>query len=315
MHDTVKIWYDSSLGLPADFMETRACITDQHERISKETGLVKQSGKLRNLILKSGEQGLHISGSLAKFHFGSNAHVLTRHDAEEAVKELSDLLHLPVERAKVCRFDLAQNFIMQRPVSDYICRMTEARYFKRDDYSDRQSVLFKNSLNAIVLYDKLRQLEHCRRHGEKEPIPELFQGRNVLRIENRFLRRLGRQFDRQSVTVADLYEPIFYKTALTKYRDGYFLIQKTRKETALDMRNVKTYEQSLAFFGLQNIGGYEMARQIIQSAFQRGAIQKHTYYKLLKKTRALALLKNGRETGDIIHELDEKVMQAVACYR
>jgi hypothetical protein len=310
MYDTVHFWLDARLHNLPDAEVVCSCLSNQRQEVDRETGDIVLKGDFRNLNVKAGWKGILIKNSLARFHYGSNACVLTRGDTEEAIKELSDCLHLPISAAKVCRFDLAQNFIMQHPVKDYLSRMSQVRYFRKSEYSDRQSLLFENGLRAIAVYDKGRQL--AKAHKE---IPDLFKGKNVLRYEYRFMRRLGKQFKREQVIGADLYDEIFYKRALDKWEQSYFLIQKVRKGKAICMHDVKSFIKSLAFYGIENIGGVDVALDLVKGAKARGEIQKQTYYRLMDAIKEVAIQKEKSESSDIIEELDSKVRQAVACYR
>jgi len=61
-------------------------------------------------------RGVNIKdGSLCKFHLGDNFKTLSRSETQKAIEQLSDTLHLPIEKACVSRIDIAQNFIVQNP--------------------------------------------------------------------------------------------------------------------------------------------------------------------------------------------------------
>jgi hypothetical protein len=60
-----------------------------------------------------------LKGSLAKYLFGDNLHTLTRWYTEEALKKLSDDLHIDLGKAKVTRLDVATNLHTKRPPADY----------------------------------------------------------------------------------------------------------------------------------------------------------------------------------------------------
>lgn len=86
------------------------------------------------------------------------------------------------------------------------------------------------------------------------------------------------------------------------------------------MTGQKEYLQSLAFYGLQNIGGIDVALDIIKGARLRGEIGKKTGQRLKKLTISIAQAKPATPgepaaAEDCIQELDSKVRQAVACYR
>jgi hypothetical protein len=216
-------------------------------------------------------------------------------------------LHLPIEQARVCRLDVAQNFIMMRPVIDYLSAFLTARYYKRTDIGDKGTVSFCNGLRKLLFYDKTRELEK-----HKQEIPDSFRGKNILRYECQFMRRIGKQFGRQIVTAENLYDEVFYRKPVKRWNAEYYLIQKVRSERALNMRGQREYLQSLALYGLQNIGGAEIALDLIKGARQRGEIGDKMSQRLKKLTIAIVQAREATEPpdGDFIRELDEKVGEA-----
>jgi hypothetical protein len=306
MYDTIKAFLNTS---ETGSLET--ALTDYRETVDPKTGDLWQRGTLENLRVRGGGRGVIIEGSLPVFKWGSNAMSMTRQATAEAIEEISDRLKLPIAEAQVWQIHLANNFIMRRPSIDYLTCMIAAPYYKRSDYADRETVNFKNTLRELCFYDKARELE-----SKKKPLPDLFNGKNILRYEARFKKRLSKQFKRQSVYAKDLSDEIFYMTAIKRWKEEYFLISKTRKDKALDMTGQREYLQSLAFYGLQNIG-VDTAIDLIKGARLRGEIGKKTGMRLKKLTLSIAQAGGSqvKEPDGCIQELDTKVRQAVACYR
>lgn len=307
MLDSIKVCY------PPGSPDLRAVLPDYKQLVNTETGDLTERGNLKNLRVSAGGRGLVIEGSLSKYRHECNALTMTRQACSEALAEIGDRLRIPIDEAQVWRFDMAHTFIMQRPASEYMSALVSAPYFKRTDFEDRQTVSFKNTLRELQFYDKVSELEE-----KGQNVPDIFKGKNTLRYEARFLRRLGNQFNKKTVTVKDLTEEIFYMQAVNKWKEQYFLIQKIRKDRALNMTGQKEYLQSLAFYGLQNIGGIDVALDLIKGARLRGEIGKKTGQRLKKLTLSIAQAKPatpGDPAEDCIQELDSKVRQAVACYR
>ncbi len=308
MFDTVTLWLDT-----CEAGKAVKALTEQRETIDRQTGETVLRGRLKNLTLKVTGQGVLVNGSLGKFLLGNNAQTLTRKTTAEALQALSDTLGLPMGEASLYRLDVAQNFIMKNPLQDYYSQLGEARYYKRSEFADRQSIQYVNGRRALIFYDKNAELEK-----KKVAVPELFKGRNVLRYEARFLHKLGEQFDRlPPVKASALGDEIFYIKALDKWCDEYFLIQKIARERALNMTNAKELERSLAFYGLMSIGGQDVALDLVRSAKSKGELSKMQFQRLRAKVKEIAgiSLKSGAPEAEAIHELDEKVRQAVNYYR
>jgi hypothetical protein len=198
---------------------------------------------------------------------------------------------------------------MNRPVIDYLSAFLAARYYKRWDIADKGTVSFRNGMRELLFYDKTRELEK-----KKEEIPDLFRGKNILRYECQFMRRLGKQFGKDIVTAENLYDEIFYRKPVNKWNAEYFLIQKVQKERALSMKGQKEYLHSLAFFGLQNIGGADVALDLIKGARQRGEIGDKMRQRLRKLTVDIVQARAAATeppAGDCIEELDENIRQTL----
>lgn len=307
MYDTCKAFLNTS---NTGRLET--VLSDYQERADTKTHEVWQSGRLENLRVRGSGKGITIEGSLPAYKWGSNAFSLTRQATEEVIEELSDRLHLPIALAQIWRFDLANNFTMKRPAIDYLACFMAAPHYKRFDFADRATVNFKNGLRELSFYDKARELE-----SKRKPIPDIFKGKNILRFESRLLKRIGKQFNRRSVYAKDLSDEIFYMRAINDYwKEPYFLINKIRKEMALNMKGQREYLKSVAFYGLQNIG-VDTAMDLIKSAHLRGEIGDKTAQRLRKLTLEITQAEKGQDKkpDDCIDELDAKVRQAAAFYR
>lgn len=305
MYDTVKLWLDTS---ETGRLET--VLADFQERVDPKTGDLKQWGNLKSLGVRAGNRGIVVEGSLPKYHFGNNLESMTRRATKEAIESISDALHLPIEQARVCRLDIAENFIMKRPVVDYLSTFLTARYYKRSDIADRGTVSFNNGLRMLCFYDKARELKRELKKN-KQVIPDDFKGKNILRYECRFIKRLGNQFGKKIVTAENLYDEIFYSKPVKKWNEEYFLIQKITKKRALSMNGQKKYLESLAFYGLQNIGGADVALDLIKGAWQRGEIDKNKRGRLRKLTIHISqpIASIELPSDDCIQELDDKIRQ------
>ncbi len=304
MFDTIKFrlnTYDTHKAL--------SVLEDAREHVDDGV-ITATTGKVRNMKARVNEYGISLNGSLAKFYFGNNLVSLTRKDTQRAIEELSDTLSLPMNDASIHRIDTAHNFFMKYPVPVYTSKFGGAPYFKKDTYSDKQGILYKNGSRAMTIYDKLKDAQ---RH--KETIPELFQKRNVLRYENRHTKRLRQQFKRP-ITASMLYDEEFYINLINRWKTGYFSIFKiNEKGLGLTMKGTKQLDKSLAFLGIQSIGGGEILFEEIKNRQLKGEIDKTQAMRLRKRVEELlsnpCIVKESEE----IKELDKKVRQAVEYYR
>ncbi|NIQ08084.1 MAG: hypothetical protein GWO20_20920, partial [Candidatus Korarchaeota archaeon] len=205
MYDTVKLTLAT--------LETEGIanlLTNPKETINKVTGECLESGYMENLLVKVSGNSVTICGSLSKFVNGNNVERLTRKATELAIEKLSDLLKLSLHQANVYRLDVAETLILKRPVREYLGLLGDSRYYDRCPQGKR-SLLYRSDQRAKAFYGKIHEM-HSKKKGEN--IPEVFQGRNALTYELRFLKRLARQFKRKAVKASDLFEQNFYIQAV-----------------------------------------------------------------------------------------------------
>jgi replication protein CRI len=308
MYDTIKLWKDCNKD------DLESILTNPITSIKIQTGEYFTYGKLENLRVNERSTGISVNGSLAKFFYNNNLERLTRKDTEQAIEKLSDLLNLEMQSARVYRLDVGSNFIMGKPVSEYLSLLGGIRYFKRSEIADRETLMYSNSKRSMVFYDKIKEIK---KHHEY--IPDLFQNRNVLRYEIKYLKRLAQQFCKdRPLTASDLYNEDFYINVLDRFKDEYFKIHRYKKfkiKDAINMKNSKELVNHLALLGLQSLGGEQIAFDMINDAKQRGELDKMQHKRLKDKVKELSSTEKYTEFNDAIFELDSKVRQAVSYYR
>ena len=248
--------------------------------------------------------------SLCKWYLGDNFKEMTRGDTKQAIEKLSDLLHLPMYKAAVTRLDFALNIITQHPTDVYFGHLGTLNHYKRLVQPD--GVYYCQNTEKFVLYDKVKEQ---RKAGVV--IPDLYQNRNVLRIEQRYLNRIG---DRLKTTVKGetLYNETFYNSLLYRWRDTYNGITKINDVT-LNFSVMKTKKDMnrLALLALvERFGGQVAFLALITEAQKRGELSKKQAYDLRTAVNE-AMKTNERitEPNEVITELDGKVKRAVRFYR
>ena len=146
------------------------------------------TGTLHGLKVSVSSYQLRVgNGSLCKYLLGDNFQSMGRGDVQQAVEKLSDELHLPMGRAIVTRLDVAENIITRHPTPVYLNHLGVLTYANRLLQPD--SLYYTKRDETLCFYDKLRE-----QRAKGEPIPDLYTGQNVLRYEQRYMRRLGATF-------------------------------------------------------------------------------------------------------------------------
>ena len=175
------------------------------------------------------------------------------------------------------------------------------------------SVYYQRAGNVLCFYDKNREQKR-----KREAVPELYEGRNVLRYEQRYTQHLARQLKVSEVTGALLYDVDFYMDLLNRWRDTYKNIQKINDIT-LNFQAMKT-KQELYKMGvlslIERAGGQMELIDQINEAQKRGELTNKQAYDLRQAVKDAGKVSEGfTMPNDAIQELDKKVKEAVMYYR
>ena len=311
MYDTVNFRLRQYEAGGVDFLAETSCyfdVTGTHN-FNGETVL---SGNLNGLKITVSRSGVNVKGgSLCKWYLGDNFQSMGRGDVKRAIEKLSDTLHLPIERASVTRLDIAQNIIVKHPTSVYYNHLGILAYAKRLEQPD--GLYYSQKDGQLVFYDKVKEQKI-----KREPIPELYTDRNVLRYEQRFTSRVATQLNVAEVTGALLYDENFYIRLLNGWRDDYKSIQKLN-DTTLNFQAMRT-KQDLYKMGVLSLmertgGQMEMFNQITE-AQKRGELTSKQAYDLRQAVNdACSIRESISAPNEAIQELDKKVNETVKYYR
>jgi hypothetical protein len=302
MYDTVSLKH-----ITTDFIKWHNLV-NVREITEQETGLVKMSGKLGNLQINEIQNGIKVFGSYPKYFLGNNLETLTRDLTIKATEKLSDELHLKMENSVMFRFDMAQNFIMQSRVINYLNCLDELGRFKKSIV--KKNIYFDTNRKQLIFYDKIAEMRN-----KRQMIPDCFKqyaGR-ILRFEMRYLRGLKRTFDRQ-ILLKDLTNESFYIELIKEWKSLYFQINKKNKLKFNDMalKNVKQFQIQLMLIGLNSLGIDEVNNMI---EFSRDELGRYQVKRIKDKIKQIKKTKELTEVNPLISELDSKVKNANPYYR
>ena len=313
MYDTVKMRLIVEEGRGISPLEDIPPLLDRLTGCSHLQGNEYVSGLLGDLHITVRPYAVRVSGgSLCKWHLGDNLRTLDRGMTREAIEHLSDILHLPMDEADITRLDFGTNLIMRRPVPVYLKHLGELRSWKRCDAAEAGSLYYWGNGKEINIYDKNRE-----RASAGEPIPGLYAGRNVLRYEIRYTKRLPKQLNRPYVTAADLYDRAFFDEMLHRWRDTYRAIQKINDITPdFSMITRKSDLNRLGVLALvEKYGGQQKFIGHIKTACATGVLTKKQAHDLRQAVNDACKLRPGlASTSEAIEELDSKISAAVKMY-
>lgn len=245
--------------------------------------------------------------SLCKYWLGDNFKTLTKGDTEQAIEKISSILHLPIPRATITAIDFANNFIMQHPERVYYPYLGQAKYYSRLEQPN--GLYYKNNLRQLVFYGK-----EYEQRIKRQPIPELYRNRNVLRYELRLRRQLRKQLKRNEITAGMLSDEVFYIDLLKKWKNEYLAIQKINSKL-IGMKptgSKKVLIENLALFTILEMGQAQVLDKVKEWQLS-GEINKKQAYDLRTYIKELTKVPIDDMGNELINELNKKIKEAARC--
>lgn len=311
MYDTVNFRLLQSEAGGVDFLsEIPCCLENLGEH--NYNGETVITGSLNGLKVSLSRFQLKVKdGSLCKWYLGDNFQTMGRGDTQRAIEKLSDTLHVPMSKATVTRLDIAQNFIMRHPPEVYLNHLGQLRFATR--LQEPNGLYYDQTGGRLCFYDKNREQK-----SHKKTIPELYEGKNVLRYEQRYTKRIASQFRVSEVTGAMLYDEAFYVSLLNRWKDTYGAIQKIN-DISLNFQAMRT-KQQLYKMGvlslIEQVGGQLQMLNQINEAQRMGELSKKQAFDLRQAINEACKTREGLTVpNEAIQELDKKVREAVKYYR
>jgi hypothetical protein len=241
--------------------------------------------------------------SLCKYLLGDNFKTLTRGDTKRAIDKISDTLHLPFHLSNITRIDFANNLIMQFPEEIYYPYLGEAQYYKR--LPQPNGLYYSNQLRQLVFYGK-----EYEQKVKRQPIPELYRNRNVLRYEIRFKKQLRQQFKKPVITAGLLCNETFYNELVNRWKGEYLAIQKINSKL-LNMKptgSKKELAENLALYSIIELGQSQVLSKVKEWQLS-GEISKKQAYDLRTFVKQLAKTPIDEKGNDLINELNKKIKE------
>jgi hypothetical protein len=197
---------------------------------------------------------------------------------------------------------------MQHETGLYYSSLGELQYYKRLEQNN--GLYYSNELRQLVFYGKVKEQK-----VKRQPIPELYQYRNVLRFEMRFKSRLRQQFNKPEITAGLLFDEVFYRDLVKRWKNEYFNIQKINSKY-MSMKptgSKKEFIENLALFSIIEAGQSQVLNTIKQWQ-ETGEISKKQAFDLRGYIKEIAQRPINEAGNELIIELNRKVKEAARNY-
>lgn len=313
MYDTINFRLNAhDVGGGVDFLEETTQYFEVVGCHEFADGQESVSGRLGGLKVIATRGCIKVKdGSLCKYALGDNYQTLGRRDVQEAIERLSDELHLPIDRATITRMDIAQNFIVRHPTDVYFARLGVLAYATR--LQEPHGLYYSLNGGRLAFYDKNQE-----QRAAHAAIPAMYDGRNVLRYEQRYTERIAKQMRRSEIPASMLYDEDFYVEVVNRWRDRYRAIKKIN-EITINFDFMKTIRNAhlLGLLSLiERAGGQQQMMEQIADAQRRGELKKKQAFDLRTAFNAACQTRTAISVpSDVIVELDKKIEEAVKYYR
>lgn len=305
MYDKVKLW----LPRTRHATDIAAYLDNAKEQTDLKTGEVCSIyGGYAGIKVDIHLNGIFITGSLPKFLLSNNIYSLDRHSTAEAIKKLSDGLHLPLDEAKVIELEFGQTFVMKHPVIYYLTKLGEMPRMLRCSLTP--GTLYykpkgKRQPKMFVFYDKGAEAT-----GKGGTLPTGFDEVNLLRYEMRFKGRLPQQLNAPEVTASTLSESEFYRQMVQRYQRHYFSILKLNQIKIKAMDKIKTVSDAYNVFVANLIAksGQAQIEAFFNALKENNTFKDRKYYTRLKnKIKSTATKAKFTEIDELAKELDNEI--------
>lgn len=299
MYDTTNLGLHSQGFSSSQFDLIGSILSNAEIKSDAKTSEFKSiEGNILGLRARMTEREFYLCGSICKAHLNNNLETLTRADTKEFFEKISDMLHLPIYKAKVTRLDIAHNLQMNHEIENYFPFLGECNYLIR--LPQPNCLYYKNGLRMIAFYDKIAESKSSRCI-----IPNDFRNINLLRYELRFLKKLANQLNVAVVLAEDLYDEHFYKSLNERWLFEYQKIKKnnllTPKTKAMTSKDANDY---LLASLIEQQGQSNILNQI---TLWKGLFNnEREFYRFREK---ILKMKDLTQPSELLAELDSKIYQ------
>ena len=259
-------------------------------------------GHINNYRVYADDNGIRLSGSIAKLSKGENVSTPTHKDIDNGLQLLSDTLHLDVGMASVLRIDIACTFGMSNPVANYLNLLTSIPGYERASVGDN-SLYFYSPNRKLYFYDKRAEL-----YSRGERIPHTWLNiPNLLRYEMRFNWTVGKQIVQDTLKASCLRERQPMVRLARLWAQGYQHIAKKQDDPFLKVMTPKDAINVMLIDLLRNAPDNYLDN-VDERLKQSGNLDKKRRYRMRQQIEGKMRLYNN----PLINELDAEIESAKA---
>ena len=312
MIDSIKLWISAEELTSIDLMaELPLKLNSISTTTDDKTNRIIIKGYLNSLFVIITENGVTISGSLSKYYYGNNMYTLSFSEIKSAFKMIENQLGITIEKARVQRLDISENFIVDNPVYNYFSYLGELTYYKRQEMNN--GIYYNGSNQTILFYDKVHE-----RKLKREKVLDCYIGKNVFRYELRFEHRLGKLFDRKALYMSDLIDALFFSELVKRYMDQFQKIYKHKSlihYSELQINDRSQFWRQIKLRGIKELGGESVLLQTVKQARKDKAFKSKMHAtRITQEIKRLYMNNPFTEVNTLVKELEQKIPEKLNAY-
>lgn len=312
MIDSIKLWISAEELKSIDLMaELPLKLNGISTTIDDKTNRTIIRGYLNSLCVIVTVNGVTISGSLSKYYYGNNMYTLSFSEIKSAFKMIENQLGITIEKGRVQRLDISENFIVDNPVHNYYPYLGELTYYERQEVNN--GIYYNGSKQTILFYDKVHE-----RKVKREKVLDCYIDKNVFRYELRFEHRLGKLFDRKALYVSDLIDALFFSELVKRYMDQFQKIYKHKSlvhYSELQINDRSQFWRQIKLRGIKELGGESVLLQLVKQARKDKSFKNSMHAtRIIQEIKRLYMNNPFTEANSLVKELEQKIPEKLNAY-
>lgn len=192
------------------------------ELVGKQARITRTKSRNVDVTIYHDNGRVLISGSVPRYLKGNNFHLAQANEILLFADKLAQALGLSIDtilKSRIIRIDITSNLLMAHKVESYLHTMGDVKgLYRHKDYRPLTTIYWCNSKkhtdrasDVLCAYDKI-----CETLNKKHEIPQEYQGRNVLRIEERLKTQSIKRIFYNGITLEQLGEETNFKVLKNK---------------------------------------------------------------------------------------------------
>lgn len=302
MFDTLNMWVDRANCNPFDVAKY---IDGAETQCNQTTGEIYGKGTIKGYTVSYNQNGISLKGSLSNYFFPSNIFTHTRATIKQAIEQMSDSLHIDINKAQANRLDASTIIATVNEPTAYYSGLGNKRYYSRLRTS-ATTLEYRTKKRDLAFYDKTKEA-----NAKGLIIPDNLIGCNMLRYELRLINRLQSQLQTSDKpTIEMLCNERIYAKIVSLWANEFMSINKTKTLSNMNEINTPKEASELLFARLLSEGGQDTINGFIDELKAQNRFADKKYYsRLASHLNSIRLKGQDSANTELIKELETSVIE------